>query len=387
MNFSDTKASVITTAQLFILSTLLAVCTVWIKPAVSHELQPAIVNFTITEKTLNGTLELSLEPLISGMDLSALENTDDAPEAAQYDALRALSPQELQARFDEVWPNIKSKFQLNAGAAPLDIIIDDIIIPEVGDIELSRTSTLNISAALPDDGSNITFGWSAELGEIIVRQINNDGEVGYAKLLASGSTSDPMPRTGVVDVDWLDNFLNYIVIGFEHIIPKGLDHILFVLGLFFFSLKMKPLILQVTAFTLAHTVTLAMATLGLVSVPASVVEPLIALSIAFVALENVKGGKIGIRRTAIIFAFGLLHGLGFAYVLGDVGLQPSQFVSSLIAFNIGVEIGQLSIIAIAYVLLGLTFGKKPWYRSYIAIPASVLIAAVGIYWTIERVFF
>ena len=321
------------------------------------------------------------------MDLSALENTDDAPEAAQYDALRALSPLELQARFNEVWPNIKSKFQLNAGAAPLDIIIDDIIIPEVGDIELSRTSTLNISAALPDDGSNITFGWNADLGEIIVRQIDKDGEVGYAKLLASGSTSDPMPRTGVVDVDWLDNFLNYIVIGFEHIIPKGLDHILFVLGLFFFSLKMKPLILQVTAFTLAHTVTLAMATLGLVSVPASVVEPLIALSIAFVALENVKGGKIGIRRTAIIFAFGLLHGLGFAYVLGDVGLQPSQFVSSLIAFNIGVEIGQLSIIAIAYVLLGLTFGKKPWYRSYIAIPASVLIAAVGIYWTIERVFF
>lgn len=387
MNFSDTKASIITTAHLLILSTLLAVCTAWIKPAVSHELQPAIINFTISEKTLNGTLELSLEPMISGMDLSALENTDDAPEAAQYDALRALSPQELQARFDEVWPNIKSKFQLNAGAMPLDIIIDEIIVPEVGDIELSRTSTLKMSAALPDDDTNITFGWNADLGEIIVRQIDNDGEVGYAKLLASGGTSDPMPRRGVVNLDWLDNFLNYIVIGFEHIIPKGLDHILFVLGLFFFSLKMKPLILQVTAFTLAHTVTLAMATLGLVSVPASVVEPLIALSIAFVALENVKGGKIGIRRTAIIFAFGLLHGLGFAYVLGDVGLQPSQFVSSLIAFNIGVEIGQLSIIAIAYVLLGLTFGRKPWYRSYIAIPASVLIAAVGMYWTIERLFF
>lgn len=332
-------------------------------------------------------MELSLEPLISGMNLASIENTDDAPEAAQYDILRALSPQELQVKFDVAWLNIKSKIQLSAGENSLDIIINKINIPEIGDVELSRISTLQFSAALPDDGSDITFSWNAELGEVIIRQLKTDGEVNYAKLLTSGGTSDPMPRIGAPELNGFDNFLNYIVIGFEHIIPKGLDHILFVLGLFFFSLRMRPLILQVTAFTLAHTVTLALATMGLVSVPASIVEPLIALSIAFVALENVKGGQITVRRTAIIFAFGLLHGLGFASVLGDVGLQPSQFVSSLIAFNIGVEIGQLSVIAMAYIVLGLTFGKKPWYRSYIAIPASVLIAAVGIYWTIERVFF
>ena len=358
-----------------------------IKPSFAHEIQPAIVNFTITDNVIDGELEVSLEPLISGIDLNAFENTDDAPEAEQYDALRALSPQELQAKFDETWTELKSKLQLSAGESLLDVMIDEVNIPEIGDIELSRISTLKISAELPDDGSDITFGWNAELGEIIIRQLKADGEVNYATLLTSGGTSDPMPRIGAPNLSGIDNFLNYIVIGFEHIIPKGLDHILFVLGLFFFSLKMRPLILQITAFTLAHTVTLAMATMGLVSVPASVVEPLIALSIAFVALENVRGGNITIRRTAIIFAFGLLHGLGFAYVLGDVGLQPSLFISSLVAFNIGVEIGQLSVIAIAYVLLGLTFGKKPWYRSYIAIPASVLIAAVGIYWTIERVFF
>lgn len=373
--------------RLLILSTILTLFAIVIKPSIAHEIQPAIVNFTITDNVINGELEVSLEPLISGIDLNAFENTDDAPEAEQYDALRALSPQELQTKFDETWIEIKSKLQLSAGESSLDINIDEVNIPEIGDIELSRISTLKISAELPDDGSDITFGWNAELGEIIIRQLKADGEVNYATLLTSGGTSDPMPRIGAPNLSGIDNFLNYIVIGFEHIIPKGLDHILFVLGLFFFSLKMRPLILQITAFTLAHTVTLAMATMGLVSVPASVVEPLIALSIAFVALENVRGGNITIRRTAIIFAFGLLHGLGFAYVLGDVGLQPSLFISSLVAFNIGVEIGQLSVIAIAYVLLGLTFGKKPWYRSYIAIPASVLIAAVGIYWTIERVFF
>ena len=387
MNFSNIKASIFPTARLLILSTILTLFAIVIKPSFAHEIQPAIVNFTITDNVIDGELEVSLEPLISGIDLNAFENTDDAPEAEQYDALRALSPQELQAKFDETWTELKSKLQLSAGESLLDVMIDEVNIPEIGDIELSRISTLKISAELPDDGSDITFGWNAELGEIIIRQLKADGEVNYATLLTSGGTSDPMPRIGAPNLSGIDNFLNYIVIGFEHIIPKGLDHILFVLGLFFFSLKMRPLILQITAFTLAHTVTLAMATMGLVSVPASVVEPLIALSIAFVALENVRGGKITIRRTAIIFAFGLLHGLGFAYVLGDVGLQPSLFISSLVAFNIGVEIGQLSVIAIAYVLLGLTFGKKPWYRSYIAIPASVLIAAVGIYWTIERVFF
>lgn len=358
-----------------------------IKPAFAHELQPSIVNLTITNDQISGELEISLEPLISGMDLASIDNTDDAPEAAQYDALRALSPDELEKKLNEAWPEIKSKFQITAGSNALDVLIGEIDIPEIGNIELSRTSMLQISAALPDDGSDITFGWNAELGEIIIRQLKANGEVNYATLLTSGGTSDPMPRIGGVNVSGIDNFLNYIVIGFEHIIPKGLDHILFVLGLFFFSLKMRPLILQITAFTLAHTVTLAMATMGLVSVPASIVEPLIALSIAFVALENVRGGKITIRRTVIIFAFGLLHGLGFAYVLDDVGLAPSQFIPSLIAFNIGVEIGQLSVIAIAFITLGLTFGKKPWYRSYIAIPASVLIGAVGIYWTIERVFF
>jgi hypothetical protein len=375
------------TVRILIVSTILTVFAIMIKPAFAHELQPSIVNLTITNDQISGELEISLEPLISGMDLASIDNTDDAPEAAQYDALRALSPDELEKKLNEAWPEIKSKFQITAGSNALDVLIGEIDIPEIGNIELSRTSMLQISAALPDDGSDITFGWNAELGEIIIRQLKADGEVNYATLLTSGGTSDAMPRIGDVTVSGFDNFLNYVVIGFEHIIPKGLDHILFVLGLFFFSLKMRPLILQITAFTLAHTVTLAMATMGLVSVPASIVEPLIALSIAFVALENVRGGKITIRRTAIIFAFGLLHGLGFAYVLGDVGLAPSQFISSLIAFNIGVEIGQLSVIAIAFITLGLTFGKKPWYRSYIAIPASVLIGAVGIYWTIERVFF
>ncbi|MEP4476496.1 MAG: hypothetical protein ABJ024_15675, partial [Lentilitoribacter sp.] len=170
---------------------------------------------TITDDQINGELEISLEPLISGMDLASIDNTDDAPEAAQYDVLRALSPNELEKQFNEAWPEIKSKFQITAGSNVLDVIIGEVNIPEIGNIELTRASKLQISAALPDDGSDITFGWNAELGEIIIRQLKADGEVNYATLLTSGGTSDPMPRIGGVSESGVDNFLNYIVIGFE----------------------------------------------------------------------------------------------------------------------------------------------------------------------------
>lgn len=376
----------IVTVRALILSTV-AMLMMFIAPsAQSHELQPAIANLIVSNDMVTGEIELSLEPIIAGIDLRSVENTDDAPEASQYDALRKMAPAELRIMFDEAWPNLKSKFRLLAGTTALNIEIDALIIPPVGNIELTRMAKLSFTAALPQDGTDITFGWAASLGNLIVRQNQPDGEISYADFLSAGGKSAPMPRDGAAFIGGFENFVNYIKIGFEHIIPKGLDHILFVLGLFFFSLKMRPLLMQVTAFTLAHTVTLAMATTGVVSVPASIVEPLIALSIAFVALENIKGGDITIRRTAIVFAFGLLHGLGFASVLGDVGLEPSKFISSLIAFNIGVELGQLSVIAVAFMTLGIVFGKKSWYRSRIAIPGSIIIAVVGIYWTIERVF-
>ena len=180
-----------------------------------------------------------------------------------------------------------------------------------------------------------------------------------------------------------------MVSGFEHIIPKGLDHILFVLGLFFFALRLGPLLWQITAFTLAHTVTLALASLKIVSVPATIVESLIAASIVYVAVENIFGrnnGKVAWPRVAVVFGFGLLHGLGFASVLSDMGLPEGRFVIALIGFKIGVELGQLAIIATAFLVFAMPFGRQTWYRSMIAIPASCLIAGIGAWWMFERVF-
>ena len=159
------------------------------------------------------------------------------------------------------------------------------------------------------------------------------------------------------------------------------------LGLFFFSLAWRPLLWQVTTFTLAHTFTLALASLQIVTLPASIVEPLIAASIVYVAVENVfSDGRLSRWRTLIVFLFGLLHGLGFASVLGEIGLGQGRFVVSLIGFNIGVEIGQLLVIAAAFALVGYWFGRKPYYRAVFAIPASIAIGLVGAWWVIERVF-
>jgi hydrogenase/urease accessory protein HupE len=183
----------------------------------------------------------------------------------------------------------------------------------------------------------------------------------------------------------LSIFLNYGYQGFIHIIPKGLDHILFVLALFLLATKTSTLLWQVSAFTLAHTITLALGIFGLINLPSSIIEPLIALSIAYVAIENIYRQKLTKWRLPIIFAFGLLHGLGFASVLVELGLPESEYVSSLISFNIGVELGQITVLVLALLA---TFWciKKPWYRQYVVIPASVIISAIAIYWFIERRF-
>jgi len=173
------------------------------------------------------------------------------------------------------------------------------------------------------------------------------------------------------------------VIGFEHILPKGLDHILFVVGLFLFSIRLKPLLLQVTAFTLAHTITLGLSIYGVISLPANIVEPLIALSIAYVGIENCLSSRLRTSRLALVFCFGLLHGMGFAGVLTEIGLPRSEFLTALVTFNIGVEFGQLAVITLCLLLVGWC-RTKSWYRSVIVIPASLLIALTGLYWTFER---
>ncbi len=352
--------------------------------AIAHEIRPAVADVTIRSDQLEFRIDLTLEALVAGIDLQGIEDTDAADGADRYDALRALSAADLERELRDKWPALQQEFLFSAGDTAVSPEIDSVTIPETGDVSLPRDSSLVLTAALPQGDDKVTVGWAARNGPLVLRQLDA-GDDAYAALLEGGQLSVPLPRTGFATETAGEVFTRFIVQGFEHIIPKGLDHIVFVLGLFFFSLHIRPLLVQVTSFTLAHTVTLALAALGYVTIPASIVEPLIAASIVFVAVENILHPKLGPWRTAVVFFFGLLHGLGFASVLGELGGDQSHFLARLIGFNIGVELGQLAVIAGAFLAVGLWFGRKPWYRQAIAIPASVLIAAIGAYWFVERV--
>jgi hypothetical protein len=175
----------------------------------------------------------------------------------------------------------------------------------------------------------------------------------------------------------------FITIGFTHILPLGADHILFVLGLFLLSPNLKPLFWQVTTFTLAHSVTLGLSIFGVISVSPSIVEPIIALSITFIAVENIITKELKPWRIVVIFMFGLIHGMGFAGVLSEIGLPQDQELLALIAFNIGVEFGQIAVIGLA---LGAVwfFRQATWYRARVSIPASIAVGAIGLFWFVER---
>jgi hypothetical protein len=179
----------------------------------------------------------------------------------------------------------------------------------------------------------------------------------------------------------------YLELGYTHILPLGLDHILFVLSLYLLSPKLKPVLWQATAFTVAHSVTLGLSMYHVIKPPENIVEPVIALSIMYVALENIFSPKLKKSRIGIVFLFGLVHGMGFASALGQLGLPEKSYLTSILMFNLGVELGQMTVILSAFLLFGKWFGDKPWYRKRIVIPLSAIIAAIACYWTIQRLFF
>ena len=418
-------------------------------PAHAHEVLPAIADMEHVGDTLAFDVRLNIESFIAGIDLTYTADTNDAPQAADYDELRALEPAALQARFEAFWPEMKTRIQIIVDGNPISPVLDAFQIGNVGNVETVRETHIQFTASfLPGDRpETVQVGWAKEFGTLVIRQQGVDAP--YDGYLEAGALTDPIALSGGDQASIWQTFVSYIPVGFDHIVPKGLDHILFVLGLFFLSTRMRPLLTQVSLFTLAHTITLAAAALGFVTVSGDIVEPLIAASIAYVAIENIFMRNLSPWRPMIVFGFGLLHGLGFASVLGEFGLPQGSFIPALIGFNIGVEVGQLAVIAVMFlavwqairvdrgkneatqglavyaVLIVATIALIIWnpaglsealgspmliflapmlavfafcmasvalrdhidaYRRIVSIPASVFIAVVGTYWFVERVF-
>jgi len=353
----------------------------------AHEIRPTVVTLNIAN---NGHYALdikgNLEALLLGIGREHKE-TEDSPQAAEYNRLRALSATEFKNHAVKQTEQLISALHLHFNQIKVTPQLVNIDIPEVPDLERARTSVLHLSGKIPTGSKNVQWGWPAHYGDNVFRLRYESEQGGVSQWLKDGAITDPIKLSVDVQRNQTDVFSDYLQLGYTHIVPLGVDHILFVLGLFLLSTKWRPLLYQITAFTLAHTITLGMTIYGLISLSPSIVEPLIAASITYVAVENILSPQLKPSRIVLVFIFGLLHGMGFAGVLNELGLPESEFLTALISFNIGVEFGQLSVILAAYLLVAHWTRQRSWYRQLIVIPGSLVIGLVGAYWTIERLFF
>ncbi len=353
--------------------------------------KPALVEISAnTNGEVNIEVRASIEALLTGIN-AQYKNTQDAPTAEEYDELRVLQAEQLQEEFEPFKQEFLREIFLKADDVVVPLEIVDVSIPEPGYTKVPRISVINLRGKLDQSVTRLQWYYPASFGDnaVRVRQVDEENELWHWsewQWLRKDQPSEPFsleeiftrrPITEVV--------LSYMFIGFEHIVPKGTDHILFILGIFLLSTRMRPLLWQVTMFTVAHTLTLALSMKGIINLPSSIVEPLIALSIAYVGIENIFAHSLHKSRLVLVFLFGLLHGMGFAGVLAEFGMPPNAFATALISFNVGVELGQIAVIVMAYLAIGLWFRTKPWYHQFVTIPGSLIISAIGLYWTWDRI--
>ena len=364
---------------------LLVLCLLPVSSATAHQLRPTIVDVQFRpDASFELKIQLNLEAVIAGIGPKHAD-TEDAPQAVVYNDLRSLPPEELETKFNEFESRFRAGLGLGYGERQAELVLDSVRIPAIGDLRQSRLSYVVYTGNTPPGVSSVQWQYNADFGNCVVRFGIAGDENKVSHWLTNGSASPPFPLSEeVVPKSRGEVAFDYLVLGFEHIVPKGLDHILFVLGLFLLSSHWRPLLWQVTSFTLAHTLTLGLSIYGLISLSPAVIEPLIALSIAYVGIENLLTRRLHASRIIIVFLFGLLHGMGFASILFELGLPSSEFLTALVTFNIGVEFGQLSVILGAFLLISPLRLDAAAYRRFIVVPGSLLIALTGLYWTWQR---
>jgi hydrogenase/urease accessory protein HupE len=292
--------------------------------------------------------------------------------------------QSLLTSFDE---KFRQRVKLAFDASDVRPEISYFVAPRI-DATSPAVATIRLTGQIPPDARHFTwtYAWTFASYALTVQRAASENAV--TEWLEGGQTSAPFALTSPAPpVDRLGAARRYLALGFTHIVPLGLDHMLFVLGIYLLSSCARSVLWQVSAFTVAHSITLGLSIYGVVAVSPRIVEPLIALSIAYVAIENIFLAELKSWRVVLVFAFGLLHGMGFAGALKELGLPRSEFITALLAFNVGVEAGQLAVIGAAFLLVGWHCANRAWYRSRIVVPMSMLIACTAVYWTIQRLSF
>ncbi|HEY7516106.1 MAG TPA: HupE/UreJ family protein, partial [Vicinamibacteria bacterium] len=318
-------------------------------PALAHDLAFTEVRLTLADDgRFSADVRCDLDALALGVDSSA----DSAALASRIDGLSGAEREELVLGLDRL---LKRRLRVRFDGAPAPFEVE---LPErgrpvpPGGLPTSLGLTARLTGDVPAGARAVEFFASRGFPPVhLVVENRRTGAV-TAEVMERGGTSRPVPLAGPPPAtSWGAIAGRFLRLGFEHIVPLGMDHVLFVVGLALLSPRAATLVAQVTAFTVAHTATLVLSTYGVLRLSPRVVEPLIALSIVYVAVENLLTERLRPWRILLVFAFGLLHGLGFAGALGDLGWPSGRRLLALVAFNLGVELGQLTVIVLALGLL------------------------------------
>jgi hydrogenase/urease accessory protein HupE len=355
---------------------LLTVCALLLSAATvrAHELGTTRVSVLLQGgKTYDIEIVTDAASLVEKLDPSRAE---PSPADASPDRL-----QSLLTRSDETF---RQRVKLAFDASDVHPAIVYAVSPGA-DAVSSPMATIRLTGQIPPGAGHFTWSYAWTFASYALTVRSAAAENPATQWLEGAQTSAPFALTAPAPpVNRLSTAWRYLALGFTHIVPGGLDHVLFVLGIYLLSGRARSVLWQVSAFTVAHSITLGLSMYGIVAVSPRIVEPLIALSIAYVAIENIFLSELKSWRVALVFCFGLLHGMGFAGALKELGLPRSEFVTALVTFNVGVEAGQLAVIGTAFMLVGWSCAHRAWYRSRIVVPASMLIACTAVYWTLQR---
>jgi len=352
----------------------------------AHEIRPTVFEFDVTKKnTLLLKALVNFEALIAGRSTQSGQALEHSEQDPRYGELRSLSRQELELEIRKFFPSWIRGITIKFDDASIPLTLGKITIRSPEDMELPRLTEITLKSDNVGTPRSLYWRYNPNFGDSIVR-LKWDGDKIKAFWLKPGDIISNYDLFNQKSRPKIELFIEYIKIGFIHILPLGLDHILFILGLYFLSLRLKFLLVQITSFTVAHSITLGLATVwNQFQIASSIIEPLIALSIVFIAVENLFTDRLSKWRPIVIFIFGLIHGIGFSGVLKDVGYQGGSQLLALGGFSVGVELGQISVVLIAFLSLGVWFGRRLWYRAYIVRPGSVLIGVFGAFWFVERI--
>lgn len=374
------------------LSLFLTAITLYL-PVSADVVKPALVEISVyTDERVEIEIRTSVEALLTEIN-GRFRNTTESPNAEAYDRFREMSADDLTVAFRSFHDRLLNGVQLAVDGKAVPLQIATVDIPPPGYTKVPRASVIYLEGHIPRDALALTWYYPLAFGDqaVRVRQVNeetNQWHWSAHQWIREDRPTDPFSLTEIFGQPSQIKVMNtYVEAGFFHIVPRGWDHMLFIMGIFLMTLKLKPLIWQATMFTLAHSMTLTAGVFEWIRLPVAIVEPLIALSIAYVAIENLFLKRMSRFRLPVVFAFGLLHGLGFASMLTDFGLPEGAYIQALLWFNVGVEFGQLAVLFAGYFVLSIWFSRESTFRRWVTLPGSVIIGWIGVSWCYDRILY